>query len=53
VSDSIDIDSNPTKTTPRSALPFIFVTVLLDVLSFGIIIPVLPNLLKQMVVMPP
>ncbi len=49
MSDSIDLDSKPTKTTERSALPFIFVTVLLDVLSFGIIIPVLPNLLKQMV----
>ena len=31
----------------RAALPFIFVTVLLDVLSFGIIIPVLPKLIER------
>jgi len=31
----------------RPALPFIFVTVLLDVLSFGIIIPVLPKLIER------
>ncbi len=33
----------------RAALAFIFFTVLLDVLSFGLIIPVLPHLLKQFV----
>jgi len=31
----------------RAALPFIFVTILLDVLSFGIIIPVLPKLIER------
>ncbi|HEX5775669.1 MAG TPA: TCR/Tet family MFS transporter [Caulobacteraceae bacterium] len=31
----------------RPALAFIFVTALMDVLSLGIIIPVLPNLLKE------
>ncbi|WP_133500869.1 TCR/Tet family MFS transporter [Cognatilysobacter terrigena] len=32
----------------RAALAFIFVTVLIDVLSFGLIIPVLPRLVKQL-----
>ena len=32
----------------QAALAFIFVTVLLDILSFGIIIPVLPHLIKSM-----
>jgi MFS transporter, DHA1 family, tetracycline resistance protein len=31
------------------ALAFIFITMLLDVMGFGLIIPVLPDLLKQMV----
>ncbi|KRA45060.1 TCR/Tet family MFS transporter [Pseudoxanthomonas sp. Root630] len=31
----------------RAALVFIFVTVLIDILSFGVIIPVLPDLVKQ------
>ena len=31
----------------RAALAFIFVTVLVDVMAFGLIIPVLPHLLKQ------
>ncbi|KRD31564.1 MFS transporter [Lysobacter sp. Root916] len=31
----------------RAALVFIFITVLIDVLSFGLIIPVLPGLIKQ------
>jgi DHA1 family tetracycline resistance protein-like MFS transporter len=31
----------------RAALAFIFITVLLDILSFGLIIPVLPHLLKS------
>ncbi|KQZ59253.1 MULTISPECIES: TCR/Tet family MFS transporter [unclassified Lysobacter] len=31
----------------RAALVFIFVTVLIDVLSFGLIIPVLPGLIKK------
>ncbi len=33
----------------RAALAFIFVTVLIDILSFGIIIPVLPHLVEQLV----
>ena len=33
-------------TPRRAALAFIFVTVLLDILAMGIIIPVLPQLLK-------
>lgn len=32
----------------RAAVVFIFVTVLIDVLSFGIIIPVLPHLVEQL-----
>ena len=31
----------------RAALAFIFVTILVDVLAFGLIIPVLPQLLKK------
>ena len=31
------------------ALAFIFITMLIDVIGFGLIIPVLPNLLKEMV----
>lgn len=33
----------------RAALAFIFVTVLIDVLSFGVIIPVLPHLIQDFV----
>ena len=33
----------------RAALVFIFVTVLIDVMSFGLIIPVLPHLIEQFV----
>jgi DHA1 family tetracycline resistance protein-like MFS transporter len=33
----------------RAAVVFVFVTVLIDVLAFGIIIPVLPHLIEQMV----
>jgi DHA1 family tetracycline resistance protein-like MFS transporter len=42
---------NPVPVAParRAALAFIFFTVLIDVLSFGLIIPVLPHLLKQFV----
>jgi DHA1 family tetracycline resistance protein-like MFS transporter len=32
----------------RAALAFIFVTVLIDVLAFGVIIPVLPHLVQQL-----
>ncbi|UXI70615.1 TCR/Tet family MFS transporter [Tahibacter amnicola] len=35
-------------TLRRAALAFIFVTVTLDIVAFGIIIPVLPMLIKQM-----
>lgn len=33
----------------RAAVAFIFVTVLLDMLAFGIVIPVLPHLVRQFV----
>ncbi|RPE80187.1 TCR/Tet family MFS transporter [Vulcaniibacterium tengchongense] len=36
-------------TRRRAALAFIFVTVLIDVLAFGVIIPVLPHLVEQFV----
>lgn len=39
----------PVPSARKAALAFIFVTVLLDILAFGIIIPVLPQLIKQMV----
>lgn len=43
--------SSPAQAAParKAALAFIFITVLLDILAFGIIIPVLPQLIKQMV----
>jgi MFS transporter, DHA1 family, tetracycline resistance protein len=44
------MDSAPTNVTRRhnAALSFIFVTVMLDMLAFGIIIPVLPHLVVQL-----
>ena len=39
-------DSQAHRGGREPALAFIFVTALMDVLSLGIIIPVLPNLLK-------
>jgi MFS transporter, DHA1 family, tetracycline resistance protein len=44
------MDSAPTSVTRRhnAALSFIFVTVMLDMLAFGIIIPVLPHLVVQL-----
>ncbi|WP_306581577.1 TCR/Tet family MFS transporter [Dokdonella sp.] len=40
---------NTTPDTPRrAAVIFIFVTVLIDILSFGIIIPVLPHLIERL-----
>ena len=39
----------PTNGARRASLVFIFVTVLIDVLSFGLIIPVLPHLIEQFV----
>lgn len=45
------MDPAPISTIPRrqAAFAFIFVTVMLDMLAFGIIIPVLPNLIKQLI----
>lgn len=34
--------------TKKSALGFIFITILIDCIGFGIIIPVLPNLIKEL-----
>jgi DHA1 family tetracycline resistance protein-like MFS transporter len=34
---------------PKSALPFIFITMLIDVIGLGIIIPVLPKLIEEMI----
>ncbi|MFZ2237559.1 MAG: tetracycline resistance MFS efflux pump, partial [Dokdonella sp.] len=33
----------------RAAVIFIFITVMLDMLAFGVIIPVLPHLVEQMI----
>ena len=33
----------------QAALGFIFVTILIDVMGFGIIIPVLPDLIKHLI----
>jgi DHA1 family tetracycline resistance protein-like MFS transporter len=42
--------TNPLKASARkAALVFIFITVLIDVLAFGVIIPVLPHLVQQFV----
>jgi DHA1 family tetracycline resistance protein-like MFS transporter len=41
------MDSTAAPSPRRAATLFIFFTVLIDVLSFGLIIPVLPQLLKQ------
>jgi MFS transporter, DHA1 family, tetracycline resistance protein len=45
------MDQSPTLPAPRhrAALNFIFVTVMLDMLAFGIIIPVLPHLIVQLI----
>ena len=45
------MDSNHTAlsdTRRRAAVAFIFVTVLLDMLAFGIVVPVLPHLIEQL-----
>jgi MFS transporter, DHA1 family, tetracycline resistance protein len=39
--------TDPTTGARKAALIFIFVTVLIDILAFGLIIPVLPHLVKQ------
>ncbi|GGY28828.1 tetracycline resistance MFS efflux pump [Rhodanobacter panaciterrae] len=45
------MDQSPTLAAPRhrAAINFIFVTVMLDMLAFGIIIPVLPHLIVQLI----
>ena len=45
------MDQPPTLAAPRhrAAINFIFVTVMLDMLAFGIIIPVLPHLIVQLI----
>jgi len=44
----MDQPSQPASPPQRAALAFIYVTVLLDMLAFGIIIPVLPHLIEQL-----
>ena len=39
--------ANPTAAPRRAAVTFIFITVVLDMLAFGIVIPVLPKLVEQ------
>ena len=41
--------STPAPEARRAALVFIFITVLIDILAFGLIIPVLPHLVEQFV----
>src|SRR3546814_1880220 len=41
------MNTTPPPAARRGALIFIFVTVVLDMLAFGIIIPVLPKLVEQ------
>ena len=41
--------STPAPPARRAALVFIFITVLIDILAFGLIIPVLPHLVEQFV----
>ena len=44
----MDAEAAPTTVRVRNAaLAFIFITVLLDILAFGMIIPVLPHLLAS------
>jgi len=43
------MSSAPAPGARRAALVFIFITVLIDVLSFGLIIPVLPHLIERFV----
>ncbi|MDN3582485.1 TCR/Tet family MFS transporter [Mucilaginibacter flavus] len=39
----------PAKLKPQAALGFIFVTILIDVIGFGIIIPVMPTLIETLI----
>ncbi|MEO7755346.1 MAG: tetracycline resistance MFS efflux pump, partial [Dokdonella sp.] len=41
------MDSTAQPAPRRAALIFIFVTVLIDIMSFGLIIPVLPHLIQS------
>jgi DHA1 family tetracycline resistance protein-like MFS transporter len=43
------LNGSPAPPARKAALVFIFITVLIDVLAFGVIIPVLPHLVQQMV----
>jgi DHA1 family tetracycline resistance protein-like MFS transporter len=43
------VDAPIVEPARRAALAFIFITVLLDILAFGLIIPVLPHLIKSFV----
>ncbi|MCA9192592.1 MAG: TCR/Tet family MFS transporter [Planctomycetales bacterium] len=46
-SDQAPKDTQPTKTPRQATIIFIFITVVLDVLSLGVIIPVLPKLIEE------
>ena len=46
---ALPVDSPIAGARRQAALAFIFVTVLIDVLAFGVIIPVLPHLVQQFV----
>lgn len=46
---TVTTSSAPTAAGRRAALAFIFVTILIDVLAFGVIIPVLPHLVEDFV----
>jgi DHA1 family tetracycline resistance protein-like MFS transporter len=39
----------PAKLKPQAALSFIFITILIDVIGFGIIIPVMPTLIETLI----
>jgi len=43
----VDNNTNPTAPPRKAALVFIFITVLIDILAFGLIIPVLPHLIQS------
>lgn len=43
----METNTNPTTPPRKAALVFIFITVLIDILAFGLIIPVLPHLIES------
>jgi len=43
----VENTASPQPTVRKAALVFIFITVLIDILSFGLIIPVLPHLIQS------